>query len=217
MVLKELILNSFYFGRVWWSWKNWFWTVSTLGGWGGLERTDFEQFLLWEDVIILKELILNSFYFGRVWWSWKNWFWTDSFGGWEGMVVLKELILNSFYFSGYFERRVRRVWWSWKVVLKESWKNWFWTVSTLGGCGGLERTDFEQFLLWEGMVVLKEFILNRFYFGGCGGLERTDFEQFLLWEGVVVMKELILNSFLFRRVLVVKVLILNSFYFGRIW
>ena len=58
------------------------------------------------------------------------------------------------------------------------------TVSTLGGCGGLERTDFEQFLLWEGVVVLKELI----------------FEQFLLWEGVVVLKELILNSFYFGRV-----------------
>ena len=52
MVLKELILNSFYFG-----------------GCGGLERTDFEQFLIWEGVVVLKELILNSFYFGRVWWS----------------------------------------------------------------------------------------------------------------------------------------------------
>ena len=50
MVLKELIFNSFYFGRVWWSWKNLFLTVSTLGGSGGLERTDF-----------------NSFYFGRMW------------------------------------------------------------------------------------------------------------------------------------------------------
>ena len=40
------------------------------------------------------------------------------------------------------------------------------TVSTLGGCDGLEGTDFSQFLLWE----------------ECGGLERTDFEQFLLWE-----------------------------------
>ena len=30
------------------------------------------------------------------------------------------------------------------------------TVSTLGGCGGLERTEFLQFLLWEGVVVLKE-------------------------------------------------------------
>ena len=29
VVLRELILNSFYFGRVWWSWKNWFLTVST--------------------------------------------------------------------------------------------------------------------------------------------------------------------------------------------
>ena len=45
-------------------------------------------------------------------------------------------------------------------------------VSILGGCGGLERTDFEQFLFW----------------GGCDGLERIDFEQFLLCEGVVVLK-----------------------------
>ena len=49
--------------------KNWFFTISTLGGCGGLERTDFKQFLLWEGVAVLKELILNSFYFGRVWWS----------------------------------------------------------------------------------------------------------------------------------------------------
>ena len=39
MILKELILNSFYIGRVW-------------SRCGSLERTDFEQFL-----------------FGRVWWS----------------------------------------------------------------------------------------------------------------------------------------------------
>ena len=52
MVLEELIF-----------------TVSTLGGCGGLERTDFEQFLLWEGVVVLKELIFHSFYFGRVWWS----------------------------------------------------------------------------------------------------------------------------------------------------
>ena len=138
VVFRELILNSFYFGRVWWSWKNWFLTVSSLGGCGGLEITDFEQFLLWEGVVVLKELILNSFYFGRVWWSWKKWFWTVSYFG--------------------------RMWWSWN--------NWFWTVSTLGGCGGLERTDFEQFLFWEGVVVwcsgvvgLKELILNSFYCG----------------------------------------------------
>ena len=41
-----------------------------------MTRTDFEQFLLWEGVVVLKELILNSFYFGTgvvvgvvVWWS----------------------------------------------------------------------------------------------------------------------------------------------------
>ena len=49
------------------------------------------------------------------------------------------------------------------------------TVSTLGGCGGLERTDFKQFLLWEAVVVLKELILTVSTLGGCGGLERTDF------------------------------------------
>ena len=53
---KELILNTFNFGR-----------VSTLGGCGGLERTDFEHFLLREGMVGLKELILNTFYFfGRV-------------------------------------------------------------------------------------------------------------------------------------------------------
>ena len=303
VVLKELILNSFYFQRVWWSWKDWFWTVSTLGGCGGrcgglertdfehistfrgcggLERTDFEQFLLWEGLVVLKGLSFNSFYFGRVWWSWKNWFWTvytfRGCGGHErtdfeqfllsegavlgcgGVVALKELILNSFYFgrvwmvlkelilnSFYF----RRVWWSWK--------NWFWTLSTFRGWGGLERTVFEQFLLSEGVVVLKELVLNHvstlggvvvgcgvwwswknwfwtvstftgcgglertgFWthstFRGCGGLERTEFEQFLLWEGVVVLKELILNSFYFQRVWWSwkKDLILNSFYFQRV-
>ena len=108
---------------MWWSWKNWFWTVSTfrqcngleknwfwtvssLIGCGGHERTDFEQFLLCEGVVVMKELILNSFYFGKVWWSWKNWFWTVStLGGCGGLE-----------------------------------KNWFWTVSTLGWCGGVEGT-----------------------------------------------------------------------------
>ena len=68
----------------------------------------------------------------------------------------------------------------------------------MGGCGGLEGTDFSQFLLWEGVVVLKELILNTVStLGGCGGLERTDFSQFLLWENVVVLKELIFHSFYF--------------------
>ena len=210
VVLKELIMNSFYFLRVWWSWKDWFWTVSTFRRCGGHERTGFQPFLFWEVVMVLKELIFNSFYFGRVWWSWKNWFGTVStFRGcssrvwWcgglertdseqfllsEGVVVLKELILNSFYFQ--------RVWWSWK--------NWFGTLSTFRGCDGLERTHFEQFLLSECVVVLKELILNSSTFTGAvvgsGGLERTDFEQFLLWEGLVGMKELILNTFYFQRV-----------------
>ena len=43
-------------------------------------------------------------------------------------MVLKELIFNSFYFGGV-------------VVLKEL----NFTFSTLGGCGGLERSAFNSF------------------------------------------------------------------------
>ena len=45
----------------------------------------------------------------------------------------------------------------------------------LGGCGGLERTDFSAVSI----------------LGGCGGLGRITVSQFPLWEGVVVLKELL--------------------------
>ena len=109
-----------------------------LEGCGGLERTDFYIY------------IIDS----------MDWFFTVSTlrgcGGLErtdflqfllwgkSVMVLKELIFYSFY--------VGRVWWSWK--------NWFLTVSTLGGCGGLER---------------KIWFFTIHFLGGCGGLERTDF------------------------------------------
>ena len=57
--------------------------------------------------------------------------------------------------------------------------------------------DFQQFLLWEGVVVMKELILTVSTLGGRGGLERTHFLsfyfgrvffKFLLWEGVMVLK-----------------------------
>ena len=41
MVLKELIFNSVYFGQMWLSWKNSFFTVSTLDVCGGLEKNSF--------------------------------------------------------------------------------------------------------------------------------------------------------------------------------
>ena len=50
----------------------------------------------------------------------------NSFYIWKDVVVLKEVIFNSFYFG--------QVWWSVK--------NLFLTVSKLGGCGGLKRSDF---------------------------------------------------------------------------
>ena len=66
-------------------------------------------------------------------------------------MVLKEPILNSFYFE------------EGMVVLKELIDN-SWTASTFKVCGGLQRSDFEQFLLSKGVVVFKELILNSFYF-----------------------------------------------------
>ena len=33
----------------------------------------------------------------------------------------------------------------------------------LGGCGGLARMNFSQFLLWEGVVVLEELNFNSPY------------------------------------------------------
>ena len=67
MVLKGLIFKQFLF----FEWcggleRTGFLLISTLGGCGCLESTDFEHFLLWEGVVVLKELILNSFYFERV-------------------------------------------------------------------------------------------------------------------------------------------------------
>ena len=38
------------------------------------------------------------------------------------------------------------------MVLKEL----IFNSSTLGGCGGLERTHFQQFLHWEVVVILKD-------------------------------------------------------------
>ena len=34
----------------------------------------------------------------------------------------------------------------------------------LGRCHGLARTDFQQFLIWKYVVVLKELDFNSFYF-----------------------------------------------------
>ena len=45
-------------------------------------------------------------------------------------------------------------------------------MSILGQCGGLERTDFQQFVHLADVVVLKELIFNSvLYSGRYGGLE----------------------------------------------
>ena len=58
MVLQELIFHSFHSQFLLWDFS----------GCGGLERTNFKQFLYWAGVVVLKELV-HSFYFGKVWWS----------------------------------------------------------------------------------------------------------------------------------------------------
>ena len=74
--------------------------------------------------MVLKILIFNSFYLGGVVIIKELIF--NIFLLWEGVVVLTELIFNSFYFGE-------------GVALL---KKLFLTVSTLGGCGGLESIEF---------------------------------------------------------------------------
>ena len=89
------------------------------------------------------------------------------------------------------------------MVLKELMvgflKELIFKVSILGSCGGLEITDFSQFLYLEGMGVLKELIFNMVsHFGQCVVfLKELIFNSFSYWKGVVFLKELILNSVAF--------------------
>ena len=87
---------------------------------------------------VLERLLFNNFHSGRMWWSSK-----DLFGQLlllEDVVVLKDC---------FWTFHSVRIWWFGKIDL---------TISTLEGCGGLERTDFQQFSLWEGVVDLKGLI-----------------------------------------------------------
>ena len=61
-------------------------------------------------------------------------------------------------------------------------------------CGGCERTDFQQFILWEGAVVLKEPIFNSFLLRESVKVLNEPICKFLLWECVVVMNKLIFNN-----------------------
>ena len=88
----------------------------------------------------------------------------------------------------------------------------------LGRCGGLERTDFYQFLIWEEIEVLKELIYNSFFLGGnVEVLIELINNSFYPWEGVVVpWKNLISDSFnVGSGVVALKELIFINFYFGR--
>ena len=73
-VLKELMSNHFLFGgfgsheiadldnfgrRVWWSWKDWFLSVSLIKARGWFERNDFGLFALLDGVWVMKGRILD--------------------------------------------------------------------------------------------------------------------------------------------------------------
>ena len=235
MVLKELILNSFY-----------------IGGCDGLERTDFEQFLFWEGVVVLKELILNSFYFVKVWWSWNN-IWEmhrEALGTYKGVfkhmgVLGHQGISGNAQMHGGIQtyggvqmppnilgcqlnapkcrtymplKKIRGVWTYGGVEMDREALGIYkgvlniWGVGVIrmvSGCMGaskhmgcvqmppdiwgcqvnaLKRSDFEQFVLWEGVVVLKELILNSFYFGRVWWSWKNWFWTVSIWEGIMVLK-----------------------------
>ena len=124
--------------------KDWFFIVFSLGGFGGLERTYFQQLLLWEILMVLKglnlyifylggfcgleSLIFKQFHFGRlwkglilynfhwgVWQSGKDWF--SKISTLRDVVVLK-LVLKWLDLNNI---HFGKMWWSWKY--------WFWAIS----------------------------------------------------------------------------------------
>ena len=69
MVLKEVILTISTWGEEVVVLKELILTISTLGGgYGGLERFDFNSFYFGEEVVVLKGLILTVSTLGRKWW-----------------------------------------------------------------------------------------------------------------------------------------------------
>ena len=73
-------------------------------------------------------------------------------------MVFKELICNTFYFG--------QVWCSPKNSVQSFYfGNSVLTVSTLGGCGSLQRTDLLTVSSLGRRGVFKELICNTFYFG----------------------------------------------------
>ena len=114
-----------------------------------------------------------------------------------------------------------KVWWSGK--------KWFFTISTLGGCGvlkglvlinlalgvvcWLERTDFGWFLLLGMWFSWKEWLWSISTLRGCGGLEKTDFQLFPPWEDMVVLKGLFQLFQLWEYVVILRKLVCGNYKF----
>ena len=157
-----------------WDFKDWFWTISILEGNGGLERTEFSWFSLW-----------------RVQWSWKDLFWTIfTLGGYGVSMEVMGLMLGEFI-DGYTVHAIDMF----AIPQTGTVSIRFLLICILGGCGGLDRTDFRKFAIGEGVVVTWGLILNNTTFGGC-----------------VVLKALILGKFG-----VLKELIFAHLYIGGVW
>ena len=61
----------------------------------------------------------------------------------------------------------------------------------------LERTQFQQFLHWEIVVILKELILTVSTFGGCGDLQKIDSLTVSILGGCGGLERTHLNSYCF--------------------
>ena len=90
------------------------------------------------------------------------------------------------------------------------------TVSTLGRCGSLERTDFNSFY-FGGCGSLERTDFNSSTLGRCGGVDRTDFNNIYPWKGVMLLKQLILTVSTWRGCGSLEKTDFNSFYFGKVW
>ena len=73
-------------------------------------------------------------------------------------------------------------------------KDWFWTICTLGWCGGIERINFLLFPHWKCVVILKGLITNNIKFGRMWWSCKDWFWIICTLGWCVVLKGLILDN-----------------------
>ena len=140
---------------MWWCWKDWISTFFTLGrcgsfelnnfsdghlgGWVGLERTDFGQFLLWEDAVVSRIILRKQ--------SWKDMPLSGDTRG-DTPSLLRSLGYTSFIWYSYTLETVLKYeatqWWYWgdyMVIIGVSWERAHWIHWVILGRQSLNVTE----------------------------------------------------------------------------